>query len=85
MKPTRRYQLSGITDKCDICFSFSFSSPKGRGEGAINWEIGIKIHTLLDIKYIITGPTVQHRELYSILYDNVYKKRTLKRYMHMYN
>ena len=51
-------------------------NPKGRGEGEINLDTGIKIYTLLYIKYIITRT---YRELYSILCDNIYGKRILKR------
>ena len=31
------------------------------------------------------GPTVQHRELYSVFCNNPYGKESEKRYMYMYN
>ena len=49
---------------------------KGEREGEINLEIEIEVYTLLYIiKWANEGPTVQHREFYSVLCNNVYEKR----------
>ena len=38
-----------------------------KGKGGINWEFGIRRYTLLYIKIDEQqGPTVEHRELYSL-------------------
>ena len=48
----------------------------GDKEREINWEIETDIYTLLYIKQITT---VEHRELYSILCNDLYGKRVWKR------
>ena len=49
-----------------------------REEGwGVNWEIGINLYTLLYIKLIRTY--IQHRELYSILSNDLYGKRFQKK------
>ena len=40
--------------------------------GTINWEFGIDIYTLIYITDNQQGPTVSHRELYSMLCNNLY-------------
>ena len=59
--------------------------PKGMGAGEINEEFEININTihththiytlLLFIKESQQGPTLYHRELYSIFSNNLYGKR----------
>ena len=50
--------------------------PKGKGSrGGINQEVGINIYTTIYKIDNQQGPTVQHRELCSILYNNLYGKR----------
>ena len=52
---------------------------KGKGgRGEINWESGVNIHTQLYIKQDQQRPTIQHRELYSVLCNNLYGKRIRK-------
>ena len=49
-----------------------------REEGwGVNWETGINLYTLLYIKLIRTY--IQHRELYSILSNDLYGKRFQKK------
>ena len=56
-----------------------------RGIGGINWENGIDMYTMLYIKYI-KRITVEHRECYSILCNELYREKSNKgEYMHMYN
>ena len=44
----------------------------GEREWGINWKIGIDIYTQIYIKYKINrGPTVYHREFYSILCNDL--------------
>ena len=51
----------------------------------VNWDIGIAIYILFYIKQIINqGPTVQHRELYSVLCNDLYGKRISKKSGYMY-
>ena len=44
--------------------------PKGKGQGGISWEFEINRYTLLH-KTDKQGPTVQHREPYSISCNNL--------------
>ena len=52
----------------------------GKGVGGRNWEIEIDIYTLLIlcIKQITNEPTVQHRELYSVLCGDLNGKEIQK-------
>ena len=56
-----------------------------KGECGINQELGMNTHTHTHTHTTIykidnqEGPTVQHRELYSVFCDNLYEKRILKR------
>ena len=45
--------------------------PKGKREGEINQEFGINMYILPYVKDNQQGPTVQHKELYSIFYNNL--------------
>ena len=45
--------------------------PKGKREGEINEEFGINMYILPYVKDNQQGPTVQHKELYSIFYNNL--------------
>ena len=48
-------------------------------EGVMNWEFGCNIYTLLYIKQIIQqGPTVQRREIYSIICNKYMGKQSKK-------
>ena len=40
---------------------------RGRMRGRDSWEFGMDIYTLLYLKWIKIGPTVQHMELCSML------------------
>ena len=60
------------TQRTDLWFS------RGKhGTGGINQKPGINTNTLTTIYKIDNqqGPTVQHKELYSIFCDNLYEKR----------
>ena len=48
--------------------------PSGEEGNRMNWEIGMDVYTVLCIKLI-----TEHRELYSILYDDINGKETRKR------
>ena len=56
-------------------------------EGGRN-KLGVRDQHVHSTKYKIDnqqGPTVQHRELYSILCDNLYEKRICKRINTVYS
>ena len=53
--------------------------------GGMNWEAGMNIHPVLyrqEIKQ--QGPTVQHREIYSILCENDMEKESEKEWIYVY-
>ena len=55
----------------------------------INQKSGMNAHTHITIYKIDNqqGPTVLHREIYSVFCDNLYKQRVLKKneYRYVYN
>ena len=55
----------------------TYGNQSGKMEGGIDQEFGSNIYTLLYIYKIDNqqGPTVQHKELYSVFYNNIYWKR----------
>ena len=60
---TKQKQLTHIEKKLIVI--------KGEKGQEINWEFGISIYTLLYIKQVTKGLTVEPRELYSMFYNKL--------------
>ena len=54
-------------------------------EGGIHSELRISMYILLHMRDSQQGPTVQHKELYSIFCNNLYGKESKKKiYIYIY-
>ena len=76
-----------IPARLDIKEDFSkptVTTEKHCAGGKINYEFGINTHTTVYKIDNQQGPTVQHRELYSITCNNLYGKRVWKEWMYVY-